>query len=220
MSEKSFPSKIIWTTKTAEAKVGTLSKPSKMPGHAYSTPAEDCITGSKLAKVKNSICSFCYARKGRYVFPNVKKAMKKRLDSLKRSDWIDAMSFLINKKEKSGYFRWHDSGDVQGVWHLSKIAAVAKNLPHIKFWLPTREYSFATSWAQTEKKPDNLNVRLSAFMKNGPAPTRLARQYGFTTSGVSSSGVFTCPAPNQANQCGDCRACWDVEVDNVDYKKH
>ena len=33
---------------------GSLSKPSKMPGHAYGLPAQECKTGSKLAKVEGS----------------------------------------------------------------------------------------------------------------------------------------------------------------------
>ena len=42
------------TIKQVKEDVGSLSKPSKMPGHGYSTPAKDCITGSKLAKIVNS----------------------------------------------------------------------------------------------------------------------------------------------------------------------
>jgi hypothetical protein len=35
---------------------GSLSKPSKMPGHAYGLPAKECKTGGKLQKVKGSTC--------------------------------------------------------------------------------------------------------------------------------------------------------------------
>ena len=206
------------TVKLAQERVGSLSCPSKMPGYGYSTPAEDCITGSKLAQVKDSICSFCYARKGRYVFSNVKNAMKKRLKALERLDWVDMMVFLINKKEKSGFFRWHDSGDIQGVWHLEKIAEVARRLPHIKFWLPTREYRFVREWLQFARKPENLIIRLSAFMMDGKPPV-VAKTLGLPTSGVMREG-FSCPASSQGNECRDCRACWDSEVENIDYKKH
>jgi len=207
------------TVKIAEGKVGSLSKPSKMPGFGYSTPAEDCITGSKLAQVVDSICSFCYARKGRYVFPNVKAAMKKRLKALEQIDWVDMMVFMIGKREKTGFFRWHDSGDVQGVWHLEKIAEVARRLPHIKFWLPTREYRFVREWIALGRKPDNLVIRLSAYMMDGKPPTKLAKSLGLTTSGVMREG-FSCPASTQGNECADCRACWDESVQNIDYKKH
>jgi hypothetical protein len=30
----------------------------------------------------------------------------------------------------------------------------------------------------------------------------------------------TCPAPDQSNECKDCRACWDPSVKNVAYGKH
>ena len=207
------------TLKQLQDKVGSLSTPSKMPGYGYSTSADDCITGSKLANVKGSICSICYARKGRYVFPNVQNAMKKRLKSLERLDWIDTMVQLISRKEKSGFFRWHDSGDLQGVWHLEKIAEVARRLPSIKFWLPTREYKIVSDWTKFCTKPRNLTIRLSAFMIDGPAPVAVAKRLGLTTSGAKKAG-FSCPSSQQGNQCGDCRACWDEAVTNVDYKPH
>ena len=207
------------TLKQLQDKVGSLSTPSKMPGYGYSTSADDCITGSKLANVKGSICSICYARKGRYVFPNVQNAMKKRLESLERLDWIDTMVQLISRKEKSGFFRWHDSGDLQGVWHLEKIAEVARRLPSIKFWLPTREYKIVSDWMKFCTKSRNLTIRLSAFMIDGPAPVAVAKRLGLTTSGAKKTG-FSCPSSQQGNQCGDCRACWDEAVTNVDYKPH
>ena len=205
--------------KAVTQEVGSLSKPSKMPGHGYSTPAKDCITGSKLAEIVNSICSICYAKKGRYVFPNVIAAMEKRLKSLSSLHWVDKMVFLIGKQEKSGHFRWHDSGDIQGVWHLEKIAEVARRLPDIKFWLPTREYRFVREWMQFANVPKNLTIRLSAYMVDGKPPTKLAKKLGLTTSGVSPDG-FNCPASKQGNECGECRACWDGSVENINYKKH
>jgi len=208
------------TIKSAVAIVGSLSKPSKMPGFGYSTPADKCIKGSIMRKVVNSICFFCYAHKGRYVFPNVIAAMTKRFNSLKRIDWVDIMTFMINKREKTGFFRWHDSGDVQGVWHLEKIAEIARRLPHIQFWLPTREYSFVREWMELNRKPDNLVIRLSALMMDGAPPIALAKKLGLTTSGARSDKSYSCPASAQGNECKDCRACWDDTVENIDYKKH
>jgi len=145
--------------------------------------------------------------------------MEKRLDSLKSLGWVNKITFLINKQEKSGHFRWHDSGDVQGVWHLEKIAQVARNLPHIKFWLPTREYGFVREWMKLKRLPKNLTIRLSAYMVDGKPPTSLAKKLGLTTSGVSPDG-YNCPASKQNNECGECRACWDNTVENINYKKH
>jgi hypothetical protein len=40
------------------------------------------------------------------------------------------------------------------------------------------------------------------------------------TSTVVSGEGRTCPAPDQDNECKDCRACWDKSVPNVAYGKH
>jgi hypothetical protein len=209
------------TTKQAESIVHTLSAPSKMPGFSYNTPAFRCKIGSLLRKVKGSICSKCYALKGRYVFQNVQDAMEKRFSSLTSPLWVEAITFLISKKEKSGFFRWHDSGDLQGTWHLEKIVQVAKNLPHISFWLPTREYSIVSDFLKKGHTiPSNLCVRLSALMIDGKTPDAIAKKLGVQVSGVSSSGGFNCPSSKQGNVCASCRACWDVNTYCVNYKQH
>ena len=104
--------------KEAREITGGLSAPNKMPGPSINLPAVACITGAKLVKVKGSTCSGCYALKGRYRFQNVKDAMQRRLAKLHDPRWIDAMVTLIDKQP---VFRWHDSGDIQSVQHLSLI---------------------------------------------------------------------------------------------------
>ena len=206
--------------KQAEEIVGTLSKPSKMPGYAYSTPAKRCLIGQKMRNVVGSMCAFCYALKGRYVFPNVQKAMEKRFASLTNDLWVDAMTYLIGKV-KNPYFRWHDSGDLQGVWHIEKIVKIAKNLPNISFWLPTREYAFISTYIeQGGEVPSNLTIRLSALMMDGPAPVGIAQRLGLCVSGASKVGNFNCPSSKQGNKCGDCRKCWDKNEFAINYKKH
>lgn len=199
--------------------VGGLSTPSKMPCHGYSIPAKKCITGAKLRGVTGSICSKCYALKGRYVFSNVQNALQRRFDTLQNKQWVEAMAFLLNKVEKSGFFRWHDSGDLQSVEHLENIVKVCNLTPSIQHWLPTREFSIVSEYLKSNSFPQNLTVRLSALMLEGAPPVSIARRLGLTTSGVSKSS-FTCPAPSQAGKCGDCRACWDKSVSNVNYKQH
>ena len=199
---------------------GSLSKPSKMPGHAYGLPAQECKTGSKLAKVKGSTCNSCYALKGCYVFKVVKAAQYKRLESIKHPRWVEAMAAQINAK-RNKFFRWHDSGDVQDVTHLSKIFAVCRMTPDVAHWMPTRE-----AWIKKylNLAPANLVIRFSATMVDQAAPASWPN-----TSTVESPGSMRathiqgsqrCPAPTQDNKCKDCRACWDPEVKNVAYEAH
>lgn len=198
----------------------TLSKPSKMPCHGYSLPASACHTGAKLATVEGTICNDCYACKGRYNFPNVKNALARRLDAIEDPLWTQAMIALIRKNEKSGHFRWHDSGDIQSIDHLKKIIEIAAALPVISFWLPTREVHMILSFIRSGGQfPDNLNVRLSAVFPDEPANSFA----GLTTSTVHDKLEpygHVCPAPMQGNQCKSCRACWSKSVQNVSYAAH
>ena len=50
--------------KQAKEITGSLTRTSKMPGLSYSLPAWECKTGSKLRKIKGSVCASCYALKG------------------------------------------------------------------------------------------------------------------------------------------------------------
>jgi hypothetical protein len=123
------------------------------------------------------------------------------------------------------YFRWHDSGDLQSVEHLSKIAQVARRLDKTLFWLPTREANIVKDFLKTESIPVNLVIRISAMFIDEPAklPRSLQNQANILTSTVHSQKELTgfkCKAPSQQGQCGSCRACWDNTVTNVSYLAH
>lgn len=202
---------------------GTLSKPSKMPCHGYSIPAEVCQIGSKLRKVEGTPCSKCYAMKGRYVFPNVKKALYKRYESILDERWVDAMVEQIARTGDS-YFRWHDSGDLQSVSHLVKIITIAERLPDVQFWLPTLETNIVYETSRITNIPSNLTIRLSSSKVNRSRPVAPNLNRVYTTSKVINDLAYAdghiCPAPQQGNVCGDCRACWDRGVANVCYFEH
>ena len=81
--------------KEAKKIVGGLSRPGKMPCYSINLPATACITGAKLVKVPGSVCSGCYALKFRYNFPDVKKALARRLQALTNSRWVEAKSTAL-----------------------------------------------------------------------------------------------------------------------------
>lgn len=218
-----------WKISELDAYVGGLSEPSKMPGYAYSLPAEECITGSKLRSTAGSICQGCYAMKGRYQFPVVKAAMYRRLATLGSPLWCEAMAELIERRAaKHPFFRWHDSGDLQSLAHLRAIVRVCELSPSVQHWIPTREYRIVSEFVESGGTvPVNLNIRLSVHMIGGHVPTfpRFRGVPGITISTVSRTsdtypGSQACVAPLQANQCGSCRACWDRSVPHVDYHLH
>jgi len=189
---------------------GGLSKPSKMPGPSYNLPATACRTGAKLAKVPGSVCSGCYALKGFYRFPDVQKALNRRLNSLNHPQWIEAMVVLITGKP---HFRWHDSGDLQGPDHVKKIFEVCNQTPATRHWLPTREAKLL-QLMDPKIIPKNLIIRMSSHMIN-QAPVKF-----WPWSSTVSTTTKSCPALDQGNSCGACRACWDRKISNVTYPKH
>ena len=87
--------------KEAREITGGLSKPSKMPGPAHNLPAVACKTGAKLAQIPGSVCSGCYALKGRYRFNNVQAALQRRLKALEHPQWVEAMVQLIKGQDLS-----------------------------------------------------------------------------------------------------------------------
>ena len=195
--------------KEAKDITGGLSKPSKMPGPSYNLPAQGCITGAKLVKIPGSVCSGCYALKGRYNFSNVRLALARRLESLPHPRWVEAMTVLIKGEP---VFRWHDSGDLQSAWHLKRIFEVCEATPETSHWLPTREAKFLP--LNTDSIPKNLTIRFSSHMIN-QKPVKF-----WPWTSTVSTGAFTCPASKQGNECKSCRNCWDRSVDNVSYPKH
>ena len=197
--------------KEARAIVGGLSKPGKMPCFSINLPATECKTGAKLARVPGTTCHGCYALKGRYRFKKTKKAMARRLRALVHGSWTAAMVTLITGHK---YFRWHDSGDLQGPQHLKNIFEVAKATPNTKHWLPTREHKLL-ALMDPDVVPKNLIIRLSATKVNGAA----SRTWPWTST-VTDGKDKTCPAPDQGGKCKSCRNCWDRSIPNVQYAKH
>jgi len=204
---------------------GGLSKPSKMPCFSFNLPATTCKRGAVLAKVEGSVCSKCYAMNGNYRFPNVQNALWRRYDLLMADmdnlliSWTNNMTKLIRRNEGSGYFRWHDSGDLQSTLHLSAIDQIAQALPDIQFWLPTRELDIVDEYLETFPIPPNLCIRLSVdAIGNDKEPHPLFKS--LPTSSVGSNNGWQCNAKQHQNKCGACRACWQNKIKNVDYSLH
>lgn len=204
---------------------GCLSAPSKV-GASYSIPAKFCKTGQRLRKNPNSVCAKCYAHnRNRYAFPSVRKAMLYRYHALTSPAWVDAMVTQIGNRP---YFRWHDSGDLQGLRHLSNIVEVCKRTPNTKHWLPTKEWEggegdkkIIEQWqAKHGEFPPNLVVRKCTYYVDQDPRADLEGTYCSVTTDKNRA---TCPATrNKKGTCESwgCRQCWDPTVRLVRYMEH
>jgi hypothetical protein len=168
--------------------------------------------------------------------------MARRLDGLYHRGWVDAMVTLLTHQHRkpffridlgvvgirngqrfrmnvAGWHRWHESGDLQGQWHLAKICYVAFRTPHIRHWLATREIKMVTDYVKGGGfVPDNLTIRVSATMVDQGPPS--AWPLTSTVHDATAPTGYPCKAPDQGNECRDCRACWSRDVPNIAYKRH
>jgi hypothetical protein len=225
------------TIKEAEEIAGRLGQTSKMPGPSYGLSAKRCITGSKLKQTPGSVCSTCYAENAFYAsWAPLAKGHSKRHDSLDHPRWVDAMTTLIKHAVNADdpVFRWHDSGDLQSVDHLTRIVQVCWRTSKVRHWLPTREYEIVAEYLRDVAPtfPENLCVRLSAHMIDTEpvVPPELLHLPTSTVHTAHGHPVFTAREKRGAveclavakrdNICGDCRACWDRRVTSVSYPQH
>lgn len=218
------------TLKLAQSEAGAVStRNSKMPGSSFAISAKHCNVGGKLAQVQGSTCSKCYALKLQNMRPSVNMGWTSNLDKAVRliaSDperWAKFMAFQIVKAaDKTGerYHRWFDSGDLQSVAMLAAIVRVCELTPDVQHWLPTREAKVVRDYLKSHPAfPSNLVVRVSSTMIDdapiaGHANTSTVHRKGSVPTG------HVCPASQQGNACGSCRACWSFDVANVSYPLH
>ena len=201
----------------------TLSQTSKMPSKSISLSAFLCNNGSKLANVKGTVCHKCYARRGFYHMPSVKKAMEERLNFMQSVDFVPRMVAMLGTEDR---FRWFDSGDVQSEQMANDILDVIEATPWCQHWLPSKEYSIWRNVLKNRSVPKNVALRFST-PKDNSRPIK-------TPAGVLTSTTFTeqsaghvghrCPADLNKQKtgeytCGRCRACWDTSVSNIAYPK-
>ena len=206
--------------------IGGLSTPSKMPWFGWSTSAFKCVVGSELRKIAGSICSKCYACKGRYTFDRAQGALERRIQCIEKPEFVDAFVTvlkILHERDGEDRFRWHDSGDIQGMTHLAKLVEIAERVPEVYFYLPTKEAKLISVWMRRHPEgfPPNLVIKISHPMIGETFEKGTVVGVDFTTAGRDDDpNLFQCPAiSHQGNKCLDCRACWTKGF-NINYPEH
>ena len=115
---------------------GKLKKTSKLMGFKvvnFGLPAYKSITGRVICPMADGCIKFCYARKGAYIWGNVKPAFEKRYELSKTDDFISAIHAEIQRK-KPKFVRVHDSGDYYSREYLAKWFQIAQQNPYVNFY--------------------------------------------------------------------------------------
>ena len=208
-----------------------LTRTSAMPGSSFSLPARTTCPGAVLTPA--SVCASCYADgRKRYRWRGVREAQARRLAwTLETLDHGTFVPVLVGQILVHGdrYFRLHDSGDFFRPDYVDAWTEIARRLPLVRFWAPTR------SWARgglPRRNGDlllaalhrlaslpNVAVRPSALLVNEAPPVLPGFAAGSTVS--TNPAAVTCPkAFRTPAACGDCRLCWDAPHLPVVYLRH
>jgi hypothetical protein len=195
-----------------------LSQTTKMPCKSISLSAKLCNTGSKLAKISGTVCSECYALRGFYNMPSVKKSMDKRLSFMSGNDFVSTMITLLRNEK---HFRWFDSGDIQNEIMGHHIIDVVEQTQWCEHWIPTKEYKWWRNILLTRILPRNACLRASTPMDNTkPIPNWNQTSTTFTSKDSPAYTGVECKAHlNKKYKCEECRDCWDNNITNIAYPK-
>ena len=197
-----------------------LSKTSKMSGVlSWSLMALETCPGAYDQGQLVLSCQCCYATTGRYIMPNVIKVRKENKLAWQHDNWA---SLMINEIKYKSYFRWFDSGDMYSLKLAEKIYEIMVNTPDTKHWLPTKMYKFDKFKPIIDKMQSlpNVCVRFSSDSITGSYAPGLHRSVILSSVNNVNPNIFVCPAYKNGGKCGDCRACYNKDVDVVGYKAH
>ena len=99
---------------------------------------------------------FCYAKKGAYIWSNVKPAFENRYQLSKTDNFIEAMNTEIRKK-KPDYVRVHDRGDYYSRAYLHKWISIANDNPNVRIY----SYTNMIKMMLNVSLPDNYDIIFS-----------------------------------------------------------
>ena len=118
---------------TQNSKLKKTSKELGLRVFNFGIPAYKSASGKLTCPMADSCVKFCYAKKGAYIWSNVKPAFEKRYQLTKTDDFVEAMNAEIRKK-KPDYVRVHDSGDYYSPKYLKKWIEIAIHNPNVRFY--------------------------------------------------------------------------------------
>lgn len=195
---------------TNNSKLGTTIASVNLPACITCRPDAPCFKG-------------CYARKGNFVYSNVKNGIEKNYEAYLNNpkgffDVIDSTLNMIPYK----FFRWHSSGDIPCEDYLDRMCKLARKHKETRFLCFTKRFEIVNEYLNHHRKPENLVLVFSNWKD-----WRCENPHNLPTAWVKFDEETEIPA--NANQCsgycGECcktnSSCWALQKGNsVYFKKH
>jgi len=141
---------------TQNSKLKKTSKELGLRVFNFGIPAYKSASGKLTCPMADECVQFCYAKKGAYIWSNVKPAFEKRYHLSKTIEFIDAMNAEI-KKKRPDYVRVHDSGDYYSRSYLAKWITIANQNPSVRFY----SYTNMVDMMHKANLPENYDIIFS-----------------------------------------------------------
>ena len=141
---------------TQNSKLKRTSKELGLRVFNFGIPAYKSASGKLTCPFADECIKFCYAKKGAYIWSNVKPAFEKRYQLSKTNKFVTAMiDEIINKRPD--YVRVHDSGDYYSKKYLYKWFLIADYFPNVKFY----SYTNCVKMFKSIRIPYNYDIIFS-----------------------------------------------------------
>jgi len=141
---------------TQNSKIKKTSKKFGVRLFNFGIPAYKSVSGKITCPFAGDCVKFCYAKKGAYIWSNVKPAFEKRYELTRTDDFVNKMNEEIAKK-KPDYVRVHDSGDYYSPAYLRKWLTVAIHNPRVRFY----SYTNSIEMLKSVTLPANYDIIFS-----------------------------------------------------------
>jgi len=138
---------------TQNSKLKRTSKELGIRVFNFGIPAYKSASGKLTCPMADECVKFCYAKKGAYIWSNVKPAFERRYELTKLESFAGLMNDEI-KRKRPDYVRVHDSGDYYSRAYLAKWIQVAIHNPSVRFY----SYTNMVEMLKNAELPDNFDV--------------------------------------------------------------
>lgn len=170
----------------------------------------------------------CYAKKGNWLYSNVKKSVANNLKMFlenKETFKSDIVNFLNNGLIVYKYFRWFSSGDIVNYSFLKMMVEIANECPQTQFLCFTKKFSIVNSYLSLGyEMPKNLHIVFSGWDKtfsfdnpfNLPTTYLHHKKKSDLHLNIMVENAYSC-----SGKCEKCLKCWNLEKgESVIFKKH
>ena len=193
------------------------------------------LPAGKTCPGRSKLCySKCYARRSRFLFPQVQERLRWSFEQSKRDDFAGRLTEELYRKGVL-LCRFHVSGDFYSPEYTRKVLKVVQGSPGVIFWAYSRSYRIQpiaevlwelaacenfSLWLSADDEtgyPPHVPERVRvAWMQTGDSPEKADLVFATREAQKQPSRInleLLCPTETEEGKragttCSSCQFCW------------